>query len=329
MEAGGPVSAGTPYIVGEKRPEIFVPDVAGRILPNTHDLLTSVKRMGSKFGGYPRKRRGRDARLRLHDRRAEFGSLRSKRSGAVELVVRAFRYAGALDDDPHAYSRRPGRRLVPEKSDSDHGGRACAARARELEEIIHVFEVEFPRTISYHAVGGPVFSTQVNEGFSGQEQRNRNWAFSRGKWTVSLITPQSFAGNRQAFIDLVNGFFLNVGGKADAFRLKDHKDFIATNQALATVNANVQLVKQYAVGGRTYTRVIFSSITLRGRATTRATPSQTPFFYTGRRRRSQWTRQPGSSRDSRPARMVDFQFPRSGALRHGRASDRSVEEIEY
>jgi len=30
---GGPVSAGTPYIVGENRPELFVPDSAGRILP--------------------------------------------------------------------------------------------------------------------------------------------------------------------------------------------------------------------------------------------------------------------------------------------------------
>ena len=32
--SGGPVSAGTPYIVGEKRPELFVPRVAGTIVPN-------------------------------------------------------------------------------------------------------------------------------------------------------------------------------------------------------------------------------------------------------------------------------------------------------
>lgn len=31
--AGGPVNAGQPYIVGEKRPEIFVPSQAGRIVP--------------------------------------------------------------------------------------------------------------------------------------------------------------------------------------------------------------------------------------------------------------------------------------------------------
>lgn len=32
--SGGPVNAGQPYIVGEKRPELFVPNMAGRIIPN-------------------------------------------------------------------------------------------------------------------------------------------------------------------------------------------------------------------------------------------------------------------------------------------------------
>lgn len=32
-ESGGPVSAGRPYIVGEKRPELFVPNSSGRIIP--------------------------------------------------------------------------------------------------------------------------------------------------------------------------------------------------------------------------------------------------------------------------------------------------------
>ena len=31
--SGGPVAAGQPYIVGEKRPELFVPNTAGRIVP--------------------------------------------------------------------------------------------------------------------------------------------------------------------------------------------------------------------------------------------------------------------------------------------------------
>jgi hypothetical protein len=34
MQHGGPVSAGTPYVVGEAGPELFVPAAAGRIVPN-------------------------------------------------------------------------------------------------------------------------------------------------------------------------------------------------------------------------------------------------------------------------------------------------------
>lgn len=36
--AGGPVMANTPYIVGEKRPELFVPSTAGRVIPNMNQL---------------------------------------------------------------------------------------------------------------------------------------------------------------------------------------------------------------------------------------------------------------------------------------------------
>lgn len=126
------------------------------------------------------------------------------------------------------------------------------------------FEVEFPREIGYHRLGSPSgFSTQVNEGLSGQEQRNRNWGSSRGKWTVSVMTPpgSQYSGTRQSWIDILHAFHLVVGGKADAFRLKDHLDFQATNQALATINGNVQLVRNYVIGGRTYTRVVTKPIT--------------------------------------------------------------------
>lgn len=36
--AGGPVTAGQPYIVGEKRPELFIPDVSGRIIPDVPNM---------------------------------------------------------------------------------------------------------------------------------------------------------------------------------------------------------------------------------------------------------------------------------------------------
>jgi uncharacterized protein (TIGR02217 family) len=121
------------------------------------------------------------------------------------------------------------------------------------------FECEFPRTLSYHAVGGPRFSTIVNEGFSGYEQRNRNWSQSRGKWVVSLQTPTAFAGQRMQFIDLVESFFLNVGGKADAFRLFDHKDHWGVGEPQMTGNGSTrsfQLQKVYTTGNRSYARAI-------------------------------------------------------------------------
>ena len=41
-ESGGPVTAGTPYIVGERRPEIFVPKTNGTIIPNTNQMAQNA-----------------------------------------------------------------------------------------------------------------------------------------------------------------------------------------------------------------------------------------------------------------------------------------------
>lgn len=121
------------------------------------------------------------------------------------------------------------------------------------------FECEFPTTLSYRALGGPGFLTTINEGFSGFEQRNRNWANSRGKWTVSLQTPAAFANQRQKFADLLEAFFLVVAGRADAFRLKDHKDYSATAQPIGIGDAHAttfQLAKTYSAGPRSYVRAV-------------------------------------------------------------------------
>jgi hypothetical protein len=46
---GGNVRAGTPYIVGEKSPELFVPDSNGRILPNAGG--TTIQSLVIQFNG--------------------------------------------------------------------------------------------------------------------------------------------------------------------------------------------------------------------------------------------------------------------------------------
>jgi tape measure domain-containing protein len=39
-ESGGPVTAGKPYVVGEKRPELFVPNSSGRIIPQVPNVMS-------------------------------------------------------------------------------------------------------------------------------------------------------------------------------------------------------------------------------------------------------------------------------------------------
>jgi hypothetical protein len=46
-EKGGPVSAGQAYIVGEKRPEVFVPRTSGMILPRVSDYASNTSASGS------------------------------------------------------------------------------------------------------------------------------------------------------------------------------------------------------------------------------------------------------------------------------------------
>ena len=50
-EAGGPVMAGVPYVVGEKRPELFVPDVPGYVLPSVPESFGDTGGIGRGIGG--------------------------------------------------------------------------------------------------------------------------------------------------------------------------------------------------------------------------------------------------------------------------------------
>lgn len=127
------------------------------------------------------------------------------------------------------------------------------------------FEVEFPRNIGYKRLGSPVgFNTTVNQGLSGQEQRNKNWANSRGKWTIDLQTPPASVSNRLAYIQALEAFMYVVSGKGDAFRLYDHVDNSALAQPLSPITGSTtvyQLARTYTIGGRSYVRNITKPIT--------------------------------------------------------------------
>jgi uncharacterized protein (TIGR02217 family) len=123
------------------------------------------------------------------------------------------------------------------------------------------FECEFPRTIAFQAEGGDTFSTVVNEGFSGFEQRNRNWAQTRAEYKISLEHKSL------SYYEMVRDLWLVVGGRADAFRFFDPLNCQAVNQPCAQVEESpytgcvFQLQNSYQVGSRTYTRTISKPIT--------------------------------------------------------------------
>ena len=103
-------------------------------------------------------------------------------------------------------------------------------------------EAEWPRQFSLLAVGGPSYSTTVNSGFSGFEQRNQNWVESRGDWDVV------FVGQNQAFYNILQAFFHAVRGKANGFRLYWPPDSSATAQFIGTGDGALtqfQLQKTY------------------------------------------------------------------------------------
>lgn len=117
--------------------------------------------------------------------------------------------------------------------------------------------------------GGASFSTNVNTGFSGFEQRNRNWAKARNKWTVSVMSQQDPTAESVEDFDLVRNFHLNVGGQADGFRLyepTDHSASLEEGTGILGVtgdgsNHDFQLTKAYKIAGRTYYRKITKPIT--------------------------------------------------------------------
>lgn len=128
-------------------------------------------------------------------------------------------------------------------------------------------ESEFPRKISIYqsggtgnsgAVGGPKFSTTVNTGYAGFEQRNRNWVQQRHKYQVDL--------NNKVAVDWqpVLALFYICGGQADAFRFFDHKDNQAIGSLIGTgdgVTQSFQLQKVYTFGSQTFERLISKPIT--------------------------------------------------------------------
>ena len=81
-------------------------------------------------------------------------------------------------------------------------------------------EVQFPACLSFGAMGGPAFSTEIVTVMSGHERRNANWSEMRHSWDVAQ------AVQTEDDHKLIRAFFLSVGGRKDGFRFRDPFDHV-------------------------------------------------------------------------------------------------------
>lgn len=103
----------------------------------------------------------------------------------------------------------------------------------------------FPDNISYGAVSGPEFQTDVIVVNSGYESRNANWEQSRARYDVG------HKGRSKAATDELIAFFRNTQGRAQGFRFKDWTDFQvshANGRLKKLPRLNFQCQKQYSIG---------------------------------------------------------------------------------
>ena len=124
-------------------------------------------------------------------------------------------------------------------------------------------DIEFPRKLKFHSLGGPRFSTNVNTGFGGAEQRNQNWAGSRNKYTVQLVTPATGISSRRQYVDALNALSRIAVGKGNSFRFYDATDHSLADQVIGTGNGvltTFQLIKTYTIGPYSATRIITKPI---------------------------------------------------------------------
>lgn len=116
-------------------------------------------------------------------------------------------------------------------------------------------DIRFPTAISFDAVGGPGFLTNIVFSNSGKEFRDQIWELERGEWEVShaITLPTAY----KAF----QAFFRIVRGRAYSFRYKDWSDFVCDVGDGLFIDTDdsppaKQMVKRYTFGSETFDRVI-------------------------------------------------------------------------
>jgi len=121
-------------------------------------------------------------------------------------------------------------------------------------------DIRFPPEISFHAIGGPGFQTNIVSTNSGQEFRDSVWSLERGEWEVShaVRLPEQYKP--------LQAFFRTVKGRAYSFRFKDWSDFtIEPGEIVFTEldssGTTLQIWKRYTFGEGTSAEIFDRKIT--------------------------------------------------------------------
>ena len=118
-------------------------------------------------------------------------------------------------------------------------------------------EIRFPEDISYGAVGGPEYSTDVLPTTNGKEYRNINSTNSKMRYSISYEVKTEIQ------IQKLITFFRARNGRASGFRFKDWCDYRANMELLGVGDGSsqsFQLKKTYKSGGGSYERIIYKPV---------------------------------------------------------------------
>jgi uncharacterized protein (TIGR02217 family) len=112
-------------------------------------------------------------------------------------------------------------------------------------------EVRFPTDWSYGSTGGPEFSTRVIKMLSGGERRNQRWLYAQTRFDLA------YGVKAQDDLDFLITFFMVRRAKAIGFRLRDPRNYIATDEVCPEIETtsdgdDYQLVKNHTDDGGTY-----------------------------------------------------------------------------
>lgn len=105
---------------------------------------------------------------------------------------------------------------------------------------------EMPRRIAAGFRGGPEWNTTVNTMSNGLEQRNKNWAYARYRWTAN------FGAFNDADRAKLIAMFHACAGRWAAFKFRDATDCVASGESISPsigTTTPVQLKRTYTYGG--------------------------------------------------------------------------------